>query len=386
MAANRLQFETSLDGTGFARGLGSLGNNLKSVIAGAFTVTAITQAVKGTIDWASRLADVADNLQVNVEWLQKLGNAANLAGSNIGDVEKFLAAMTNTRQQAITNPTGEAARAYSNLGISPGQISGLSTQAMMDEISRQFASGAGSIADLSAVGGRSARKLAEAFRTQFANDIPIVSAALIYELDALGDRFTVLSTSIKATLAPAIIAVMNAIRGFVNWLKELGSFLGGFFANLPGNINENASGQSGWRETVKGIGDGIVESFTEGGQAADDEAKRQAKEKADTDAALAAAAAARNKATGEAPNFAELVDKTAKEKTIKTAAPASDALVAVGNFLGSGSGLINSISQQQLTEAKLTNTKLDAHGKTLNKIADKLTTTAGSDDGIEVPP
>lgn len=65
------------------------------------------------------------------------------------------------------------------------------------------------------------------------------------------------------------------------------------------------------------------------------------------------------------------------------AAQAGDALTSVGNFLGSGSGMINNIAQQQLDEVKMTNRHLDGHGKKLDRIAEKLTTGSGST--IEVP-
>lgn len=63
---------------------------------------------------------------------------------------------------------------------------------------------------------------------------------------------------------------------------------------------------------------------------------------------------------------------------------ASDALTSVGNFLGAGRGVVNSIEQQQLDELKTQNRHLVSHGKTLTQIADKLTTTA-TEGGIEVP-
>lgn len=355
MAANKLHFETSLDGTGFSRGLNQISGSLQGLVAGAFSIAAITQAVRGTVDWASKLADTADNLQVNVEWLQKLGNAADLAGSNIQDVGLFIAQLTKARQAAINNPDGAQARAFGNLGISSSQISGLSTQAMMDEIARQFANGAGSLADLAAVGGRSARKLAEAFRTQFANDIPIVSEALVYEMDSLGDRFKLLSTSLKATLAPAIGYVLDKITYFVDYIKAAGAFLGGW-----------AGG---------GVAAGV--------DAATQEFVKQAEARSQDDEKLEALKKRRAAQNNQAPNFSPMKEKADKaEKAAKAISPSSDALLAVGNFLGGGRSMINSIAEQQLTvardqlsEQKITNGKLDMLNNAISN----------SGEGFEVP-
>lgn len=75
-----------------------------------------------------------------------------------------------------------------------------------------------------------------------------------------------------------------------------------------------------------------------------------------------------------------LADLAPKPKAL---AISSDALTSVGNFLGAGRGMVESINQQLLAEQRTANRHHDTANKILNKIADKLSTTSGQT--IEVP-
>ena len=63
----------------------------------------------------------------------------------------------------------------------------------------------------------------------------------------------------------------------------------------------------------------------------------------------------------------------------------SDALTSVGNFLGAGTGLIGSIQQQHLDEARKQTAQLMEHGKKLDKVVTNTAPSSSSGGSIEVP-
>jgi len=367
----KLNGEVSLDGSGFSRGLAGLNNSLgsfKTALATAFGGIAIGNLVKGTIEWASQLQDSADALGVNVEFLQKLENGAKLAGAELGDVSRFILEMNKSRQDALQEPKGKNAAAFGRLGISSSQVSQLSTQAFFEQILAAFKNGATVqlTNDVVEVGGKSAKNLIAAFANQFASDTPILAAAMIEQLDDIGDSFTILKTTLMVSLAPAIIWVVEKVRDFINTIKQLGAFLGGMF----------------WHTMDSGFSGEGDNAFTAGGLAAEAEAQRQKAERQTFGAGRDAARAARKARENAGMPFEQI--HLAPKATGASAKQATDALLSVGNFLGSGSGLINSIASQQLHEQKTTNQKLDKANDTLKTIA-TMFPKDGFFAGIEVP-
>lgn len=241
------------------------GGGLVDRFAGIVSTASIFAASRATIDWAGKLRDVSDALGVNVEWLQKMQNGARLAGGSIEDLGNFISNMNKSREDAIKNPSGANARAFSRMGISGGEISELSTQAFFEKIVQSFGDGSSvqALNDLQEVGGKAARNLAAAFASQFASDAPILSEALIDQLDNLGDKFTDLATKMKVDLAPGIVYVVEKIADFVNWVQKLGAFLGGSVGGFEpmqavGKIVKQGGKGMG---SISGAGNIISETF-----------------------------------------------------------------------------------------------------------------------------
>jgi hypothetical protein len=200
-----------------------------SQVAGFLSVAGVSMLTKNTIAWASKLNDVADAQRVNVEWLQKMANGAEIYGGKLEDVEKVL----DTINKARANPTKESAAAMGRLGL--GGMDSLGPAAFFDKISERMASGfdSQSAADLELVGGRSARNLLLAFSEKFANDTPFLTEEMIAQLDDIGDKFTILGTSLKVGLAPAIIDTVNVVYMAVNKLKQAAALFGGAYGGEP---------------------------------------------------------------------------------------------------------------------------------------------------------
>ena len=362
--ALRLKAELAGDGSGFDAMMkranatkdkfASSFSGLKSTIAGVFTVGAVTALSRKTIDLAGHLRDVSDALAVNVEWFQKRANAAALAGGSEDDLFKLLGTLNKSREEAFNQPGGEMAQRFGRLGFSSGDISGLNAMEFFDKLTVAFANGADQQAnvDVEKVGGRSARNLLAAFYNGFSGGVAGMSEDLINQLDDIGDQFTMLSQSLTIGLAPAIVWVAEKIKGFVDYLKQVGSFWGGFFS-----ANGNDPTPVGWRNGMNAIISEVSD------QEAADDALRQSRD---------AARAARRRREQAPPSFSPLELEKASAaagggRSRSGPGLITDSLVGIGNFLGRNPGLVNSVASQQLAVARQQLTALQGIWASLKK-------------------
>lgn len=362
--ALRLKAELAGDGSGFDAMMkranatkdkfASSFSGLKSTIAGVFTVGAVTALSRKTIDLAGHLRDVSDALAVNVEWFQKRANAAALAGGSEDDLFKLLDTLNKSREEAFNQPGGEMAQRFGRLGFTPEDISGLNAMEFFDKLTAAFASGADqqTTLDVEKVGGRSARNLLAAFHNGFSGGVAGMSEDLINQLDDIGDQFTMLSQSLTIGLAPAIVWVADKIKGFVDYLKQVGSFWGGFFS-----ANGNDPTPVGWRNGMNAI---ISEASD---QEAADDALRQARD---------AARDTRRRREQAPPSFSPLELEKASAaagggRSRSGPGLITDSLVGIGNFLGRNPGLVNSVASQQLAVARQQLTALQGIWASLKK-------------------
>jgi hypothetical protein len=168
--------------------------------------------------------------------------------------------------------------------------------------------------DIQEVGGKAARNLIAAFYNQFQSDAPILSEEIIDQLKQVGDRLTELGTQLKVGLAPAIIAAAEGLGKFIDVVKQLGSFLGGFSADsnpkkiataLHNNRGEllQAVLTGGPIEGIIKAGQIMLESSDAAGSAAAAEDQRQKNQQKQIDAGKAAALDARKKRENSPPQF-----------------------------------------------------------------------------------
>jgi len=373
--------EVKFDGSGIQPGVtrgvnaavGELGR-LKSAMIGALGIASIEQMVQGTIQWASKLRDTADNLGVNVEWLQKMQNGAALVGASIDDVAKFIGKMNQSRQLALQHPDSAQNKAFGRMGMSQADIAGLSTMQFFDKIAASFKNGASTQAvnDASIVGGKSARNLIAAFATQFQNDVPVLSEQMIDALDDSGDAFTNLKTTLMVDLAPAIILTIDALKSFVHWIQQVGAAAGAATSNMHWKdiIKLGVAGPLAPIELLKDL---LSLNFKSAGQAASSVEEDQKKNQAGIDAAIKAQRDARHRRENGPPGFEPIDLKPLKKGNGN---PYSDAFTAVGNFLGSGRSVIQSVAEQHLQVAK---DQLNQAQKTNTLLQQIMDTGAGMD-------
>lgn len=359
MAGLRLEAQIGADASGFNAVMGGLGksvggvaSSIKSQLAAAFSVGAITAFSRATIDLAGRLRDVSDNLGVNVVLLQKLTNSAMLAGGSLEDIERFAAAVGQSRGDAVGKPGGPKAAAFARLGFSQSDVANIPVGEFLSRMAARVSEGFDGQGrnDFIEVGGKAAKKLIAGFAGGIEENGSVMSEDVINQLDDIGDKFTSLWQKLKSDFAPIIAETGNVIVRVVRGIQTEILSLYGFF--------------SGGRAQAQKNRDAITKEFSE----------------EDMRLALASQNRARGRRFDESqpPGFSPATQsntvKVAQQQIVNGIKPYSDSLLAVGNFLGAGRGAISSVAQKQLEVARQ---QFDVQKQILNKLSDS--------GGINVP-
>lgn len=358
-------------------------SGLKNVVAGAFTVGAITNLSRRTIEFASHLRDVSDALRVNVEWFQKRANAAKLTGGSEDDLFKLLDQLNKSRSAAVQQPGGAEAQTFGRLGFSGAEISGLNPMAFFDKLVKAYGDGANAqtAVDVEKVGGRSARNLLAAFGNQFQSDAAVMSEEMVDALDDIGDEFTILGNQLLIEFAPVIKTVAEAVAWALGKMKVGLSgwqgFWNGYLEKATQQVRQD--GKTGWAGYFANVAEGLEEGWKQMLGEAAAESANQGTLASQTDAAKARARELRRRRENSTPGF-EPLELDADKSPARRSAPASDSLVGIGNFLGRNPSLVNSVANQQLQVAR---THLGVAQQTLTAIQNlKLRETS---PGILVP-
>jgi hypothetical protein len=371
MAGLKLRAELAGDGSGFDAMMkranaskdkfASAFGGLKNVIAGAFTVGAITSLSAKTIELAGHLRDVSDELGVNVEWFQKRANAAKLAGGSEEDLRKFISTMTKSREEAFNKPGEEKSQRFARLGFSQAEIGNLNTAEFFDRLVKAYAAGATSQAavDVQDVGGKAAKNLLASFQVGLEGGAPIMSEDVVNQLDEIGDSFEILKQTFIVGFAPVIVGATNLLTGFINKVKVLLAAMGG---ESEGHIRAQMLKQQAENNPNRFIREAAQKELDKfnaaggasayGDQQIEEELQRQQNEADRIRKARQAERDARRKRETSAPDFDPLdLTKDKKAKTTKTNLP-TDSLVGIGNFLGRSPSVVNTVANQQLQVAQ----------------------------------
>lgn len=232
MGLNITPFQQSLDkakGSLNAFATGQLGS-IKGMLAGAFTVGAVTALASEAIALGGKFDDLSKRTGVSAEELQRLDYAAKQNGSSIEALAGGLQKLAVARQNALGDTGGEAAKAFEDLGISIKDVASLSPEQLFyriaDAVKNQGAAvnnaasmtallgrGFGEIVPMMVDGGDGLRAMAdEATRLGV-----VLSTDTISKLDSLGDKLTALkaqSISFAATFG------INVASGFEALIEE----------------------------------------------------------------------------------------------------------------------------------------------------------------------
>jgi hypothetical protein len=346
----RVQGKLGLDGAGFFSTLNKAEGaamKLGTMLAGAFSVGAITSFSKSVLDLAGNLRDVSDALNINVEWLQKFINSAVTSGGSLQDVEKFLVTSMRNRQSALDSPDSAMGRSFTRLGFSQNDIANLNPQQFMERLIEAFRGGASAemINSLVEIGGKSAKNLIGGFKAGLDESVLIMTDDVIDSLDEIGDKFSQLGTSLKVFLAPAITAVADAVTGAVNLIKQSVAMVGAFMGRVYG---DSQTGGTTLGQTLKRAMNEAIQAQATTEREQDERAARDAETRAQ-------ARSARRQQQQESAGLTAAAKEAERTKATSAGSIASDSRVAVGGFLGQGASMaLGAIAERQLQVARQT--------------------------------
>src|SRR5689334_11234672 len=113
--------EVGLDGSGFESGMkklgASAGASLKGLVASAFGVYSIHQAISKTVESASELVDASQRLDIPIEQLQVLREAAKQAGADFAKLPAAFEKLNIAREKALQGDKKTLA-AFARFGVS----------------------------------------------------------------------------------------------------------------------------------------------------------------------------------------------------------------------------------------------------------------------------
>lgn len=248
MAKESVQFSLGLDGGPFVAGLrgalgqvtGGIGAQIKSGlgdIVKAFTFSQGVSAIKGIVDFAGKIRDSADALNVSTDFLQGFNATAVQSGATLGGVSKSLEILSRKMAEARAGEK-QSVETFERYGIALKNADGSlrSVEEVVFDVSRKMNEATDSTervrmaVDLL---GKSGAQLiptlsqgAEALG-KMVNEAKKLSEADIDRLDALGDALTQLQTGARVVGGEAV----TGIAKLAQYLGALsGQTDGGFFS------------------------------------------------------------------------------------------------------------------------------------------------------------
>lgn len=373
----KIHGEVGLDGAMFKRGLHELGGEttafLKNFALGAVGIASVEQAFSKTIDSAEELVNTSRKLDVTVEQLQVMRQAAEENGVEFNSMSTALERFNAVRENVLNGGKGSAAQlqALHRLGVSDADLkNNTAAQNLMGNISgvAQKSNAADIANDLKQVFGRGGNEIFGVLKTDFGElETKMKSMGMIMdettakELKQFRDQMAQIGRILEAQFAPVIISMAKGVFALVFSLGLIGSAIGSAVAYIweiirhPINFIKDPKSFGSPLDGASDYVDDMAKKYAQMfGERATDEIKQNVSKP-----------------------VPDLPKKEKKERDKKQSDIKSDSLLEVGNFLGSGGRAINTIAQQQLTVSLQ---QLDA----LNKIEAKLD-TAPADSGIDFP-
>lgn len=380
-----------LDGAGFERGLRKAGDSVselaKTAVVAAFGFYGVEEAIRKTVETATELVNESKRLDLTVEQLQLLRQAAKDGGTEMGTLASALEKVDIARAKALGGDRA-ALDAFAKLGVS--QVD-LKTQTAATLFTNQI-SGAvkgGNVENLAPVLkevlGKGFGELIPVLKTDF-DELgdkmhrlgSIMDTETAVKLKSAGDSLDLLKNIMAADLGPALISFIEIIFSAVGKLKEFGAYLGSLSSGGVGQAIKNKFKADYAQQAIdsyEAAVQGGVPDFLKGTSKKEyDDAKTYLEEynKKQAEAGQAAldagsefnktVQAMREKLAKEADELTHpkpIVPAIDAAKATHAARVQSDSLVKVGNFLGSNGNTISRVDQRKinLMEQHLTELK-----------------------------
>lgn len=372
-----------LDGAGFERGLHRAGEHVtefaKNAAVAAFGFYGVEEAIKKTVETASELVNTSRRLDVTVEQLQLLRQAAKDGGTELSTLAAAFEKINIARTKAL-NGDAASMMAFMRLGVD--------TEALQKETAASIfmehiapASRNTNVAnisqDLKEVLGKGFGELIPVMKVDF-DELgdkmkklgSIMDTDTAVKLNTLDDEFSLLSNILSTQLAPAILDVVEILLSTVGKIKEIAAGIGGATGDnfiqgigsilkapfdamadkIPGKLGDGVQNviDAWFSANFAGLSphDALQNQLSAGAAVSDqaedwktqlDNLRARLKEEAD---------ALKN----PPPIFSteDSTSGTAGKSKVARIAEQTDSLVRVGNFLGSNGNTISRVDQQKI--------------------------------------
>jgi len=223
-----------MDGRGFRAGLlgaekaaMQFARRIGGYFAAYFSVAAIGRFAKYTIDWASKMNDLAKSIGVSASQMQELDYAAKQTGASAEAVVAAFKAMSKWRTEALSDSKGKAGSLASALGFGKGELLAIKEPMRLFERlatvlqSRDFGAGQGDV--ITSIFGRGGLELLPMIREGFsglrdkAHEAGVVLKDEVVEgLDRIGDKIAEITGQLRNEFGPAIVWITESIVEMVD--------------------------------------------------------------------------------------------------------------------------------------------------------------------------
>jgi hypothetical protein len=354
MALN-LQGKVSLDGSGFEAGIEKMSHKLKEFALEAFGIYTVSEAIKKTVEYADDLVDTANRLGIGTKALQEFGFAARMTGAEMEKLTGFVEKLNTSR----IDP--KKFGAFAKLGISEGDLANLSVEDLMMKISGNVRGRSSQeiVGPLREIGGKGAGALIPMLKDDL-DDLrekahafgQVMEMEDLVQLKHLADEVKILSQMILIGLGPAIVFLMerfveagNEIRAAVAFYRKL------FGSGVTGSdLKAAAAPIAEFRLPMKSEVDvwrKIKAAISDAGKESDYELNNQDEHFEEMQKKLLAAQKELEGINAK-PDFESVIEKKKADKfnPLHPEIAQGDSLLRIGNFLGSGQSVIETIGHR----------------------------------------
>lgn len=338
----------------------AFGSEIGGKLTGLFSIAAIEETIRRTVDYGSRINDLALRLGISTTAVQEWDYALTQSGSSIDAAAGFFEKLAINRDKALKGSDAQVA-AFQKLGITLDQLKNSRTEDIAASIAKAFQGGdpQALIGSLREVGGKGAGELVAAFSDGLAGKLSealVISPDDIANLDKADDAMKRIGSTLRAMSAAPVSHVVGAFEKGLVLAK-------GAFAVVK-DAWENGRIDMGliWEEQNKYALQKAADEAAKKGKngplgvsETDKEAKKAAQKEEDMildaieeDQKLQDKKAEASRKAVEASEAQAKKDAQDKFSTLKETAFKSTSLQSIGGFLGQ----VGSLADPQLAVAK----------------------------------
>jgi hypothetical protein len=216
-----------------ATGLGELAGKVGPLLAGMFSVGAVTAYAKSIVDLGSQISDISGNLGVSTDSLQGLTNAAMLNGVGMTEVGRALAALKK-KQDDLIEGNKEAAASFARLGLDAKAVAGMTVDELFAAVGHQASTATNELAAFSVVadllGGKIGPKLVQTLKDVGSQGLQsvidkakeaggVLSKDEVKQLDQAGDALDAFWLRVKVAGAGALVSATEGATWQARMLK-----------------------------------------------------------------------------------------------------------------------------------------------------------------------